>query len=423
MSSSFGSKVSHLKFFSHLFTQNNAVDVLSAVEFPTPKTSPVLEHVQTKQRPLTMVLPPSMIAGDEDSAFGIRDQAKDAPKSAQVLEDGRQNPFGFELPVLRSVSSTQLPPPIVRQEPELILPTLRPVPEKIAESSDSVAVDAVPPVQWELPPLDSRPNLQALLEREKRAAEAAVNDEGLKQRQEEQQRKQQQEELQRKQQQEEQLRKLQEDEQLRKQQQQELRKQQEELQRKQQEAQQKAMVQQLEQQQLQKRQQQQQIVMTEEMRMAQEAQLAKLSVRLKVQRFESSGPPPMNYIGQVSVSQSGSPRQSGIQSPCQTVLTGRNKPMQQTMMPAKQNDVRLVCNSKENAAPLQSQPLAMPKMTDTNHQNESTPSLPKPAMVVNHHQPPPIIQQQPTLQKLEPFPAVQLRQSSTSIKKMIEELL
>uniref|UniRef100_A0A0P4YVP3 Uncharacterized protein n=1 Tax=Daphnia magna TaxID=35525 RepID=A0A0P4YVP3_9CRUS len=387
---------------------NAPVDALSTVEFATPKTNAVLEHVQTKQRPVTM--PPISVTGDQD---GASEQAENAPKSAQVLEDGKHNPFGFELPVLRSVSTTQLPPPIVRQEPELILPTLRPVPEKTVEPSDSAAVDTTPAVQWELPPLDSRPNLQALLEREKRASEAVVNDEALKHRQEQQQRKQQQEELQRKQQQEEQLRKLQEEDQLKKQQQQELKKQQEELQRKQQEAQQKAMVQQLEQQQLQKRQQQQ-IVMTEEMRMAQEAQLAKLSVRLKVQRFESAGPTPVNYIGQVSVSQSGSPRQSGIQTPSHVVLTGRNKANPATIMPAKENDVRSVCNSKENAAPLQSKPLGIPRMMEMNHQNESIPSIPKPAMAVSHNQPPAIIQQhQPTLQMLESFPAVQLRQPST----------
>ncbi|XP_057365531.1 uncharacterized protein LOC130686425 [Daphnia carinata] len=385
---------------------NGPVDALSAVDFATPNTNPVLEHVQPKQRPVTM--PPISVTGDQD---GASDQAIDAPKSAQVLEDGKHNPFGFELPVLRSVSATQLPPPIVRHEPELILPTLRPVPEKTAEPSDSANVDAAPAVQWELPPLDSRPNLQALLEREKRASESAVNDEALKQRQEEQRK--QQEELQRKQQ-EEQLRKLQEEEQLRKQKQQELKQQQEELQRKQQEAQQKAMVQQLEQQQLQKRQQQQQIVMTEEMRLAQEAQLAKLSVRLKVQRFESAGPPPLNYIGQVSVSQSGSPRQSGIQTPSHVVLTGRNKAPPATIMPAKENDVRSVCNSKENAIPLQSKPLGIPRTMEMNHQNESTPSIPKPAMAASHNQAPTIIQQhQPTLQMLEPFPAVQLRQPST----------
>lgn len=202
---------------------------MSAVERPTPRTNLVLEPVQTKQRPVTMP-PVSVTAGDEDSAaVGLIDQTKENSAQKRAEEEIKPNPFPFELPVLRSVSASQLPPPIVRQEPELVLPTLRPVPDKSAEPSDSVAGDVSPAVQWELPPLDSRPNLQALLEREKRAAESAVNNEALKQRQEEQQRKQQQEELQRKQQQEEQLRKVQQEEQLRKQQQlEQQRKQQEE---------------------------------------------------------------------------------------------------------------------------------------------------------------------------------------------------
>jgi hypothetical protein len=365
--------------------------------------------------------PVSVTAGDEDSAaVGLIDPTKE--NSAQkVEEEMKPNPFPFELPVLRSVSASQLPPPIVRQEPELVLPTLRPVPDKSTEPSDSVAGDVSPAVQWELPPLDSRPNLQALLEREKRAAEAAVNNEALKQRQEEQQRKQQQEELQRKQQQEEQLRKLQQEEQLRKQQQLE-------QQRKQQEEAQQKVMKQLEQQQHQqfqhiqiqaRQQQQQQVTMTEEMRMAQEAQLAKLSVRLKVQRFESTGPPPINYIGQVSVSQSGSPRQSGMQTPTHVGLTGRNKPTPSLYVPpmtpaAKPSDVRLVSNTKENSAPvpLPAKSLVMPRMMEQTHQNEFTP--PKTPVTASHIQPPMVIQQQPTPQILDPFAGVPLRQPSIS---------
>jgi hypothetical protein len=423
-----------------LFDKNeiNAVDALSAVELrPTPRTNLVLEPVQKKQRPVTMPPSVSVTAGDEDSAaLGLIDQTKD--NSAQEVAAGEEikpNPFPFELPVLRSVSASQLPPPMVRQEPELVLPTLRPVPEKSAEPSDSVAGDVSPAVQWELPPLDSRPNLQALLEREKRAAEAAVNNEALKQRQEEQQRKQQQEELQRKQQQEEQLRKLQQEEQLRKQQQLE-------QQRKQQEEAQQKVMKQLEQQQhqqqfqhiqMQTRQQQQQqqlqfnqqqVTVTEEMRMAQEAQLAKLSVRLKVQRFESSGPVPINYIGQVSVSQSGSPRQSGMHTPTQHIaLTGRNKPTQVfasappvTPAVAKPSDVRLVSNTKENSAPvpLPAKSMVTPRMMEQTYHNESTPLLPKTTVTASHIQPPMVIQQQPAPQVLDPFAGVQLRQPAIS---------
>jgi hypothetical protein len=273
--------------------------------------------------------------------------------------------------------------------------------------------------------------LQALLEREKRAAEAAVNNEALKQRQEEQQRKQQQEELQRKQQQEEQLRKQQQ-EQLRKQQQlEQQRKQQEEAQQKvvkqleQQQHQQFQHIQmqarQQQQQQQQYFQQQQQVTMTEEMRMAQEAQLAKLSVRLKVQRFESTGPAPINYIGQVSVSQSGSPRQSGMQTP--VTLTGRNKPTQVSYAPpmtAKPSDIRLESNTKENSAPvhLPAKSLTIPRMTEQTHQNESL----QPKVTVSHHIQPSmgIQQQQSTPQVLDPFAGVQLRQPSISTFQMIQ---
>ena len=424
--------------FVYLTTKNeiNAVDSLSAVEHPTPRTNLVpLEAVQTKQRPVTMP-PVSVTAGDEDSAtaaLGLIDETKE---KLVVENEIKPNPFPFELPVLRSVSASQLPPPIVRQEPELVLPTLRPVPEKSAEPTVSVAGDVSPAIQWELPPLDSRPNLQALLEREKRAAEAAVNNEALKQRQEEQQRKQQQEELQRKQQQEEQLRKLQQEEQLRKQQQlEQQRKQQEEAQQKvvkqleQQQHQQfqhiqmQARQQQQQQQQQQYFQQQQQVTITEEMRMAQEAQLAKLSVRLKVQRFESTGPAPINYIGQVSVSQSGSPRQSGMQTP--VTLTGRNKPTQVSYAPpmtqaAKPSDIRLVSNTKENSAPvhLPAKSLTMPRMTEQTHQSESL----QPKVTVSHHIQPSmgIQQQQSTPQVLDPFAGVQLRQPSISKIQMIQ---
>ena len=184
-------------------TNKNIVDGLSSTEPLTSWTNPVLEPVQPKQSVPPPVVPSSVTADEESSTtadVAAIDQLKQIEtEAAKPAEDGiKPNPFGFELPVLRSVSAsqlpppvvrqepelvlptlrpvsaTQLPPPIVRQEPELVLPTLRPVPEKAVEPFDNITAEPTP-VQWELPPLDSRPNLQALLEREKKAADAAVN--------------------------------------------------------------------------------------------------------------------------------------------------------------------------------------------------------------------------------------------------------
>jgi len=102
-------------------------------------------------------------------------------------------PLPFEVSVLRSITLSQKPEP---EKQELVLPTLRPVPEKttVADGREKVepekpelmlpVLKPVPekpivpdvqqvgtainqaPVQWQVRPLDSRPNLQALLERE-----------------------------------------------------------------------------------------------------------------------------------------------------------------------------------------------------------------------------------------------------------------
>ena len=99
----------------------------------------------------------------------------------------------LKVPVLRSITLSQKPEP---EKQELVLPTLRPVPEKttVADGREKVepekpelmlpVLKPVPekpivpdvqqvgtainqaPVQWQVRPLDSRPNLQALLERE-----------------------------------------------------------------------------------------------------------------------------------------------------------------------------------------------------------------------------------------------------------------
>lgn len=339
------------------------------VEPPTSRTNPVLlEPVQQKQ-------PETTTPSSDDNQT----------KKAEPEDEIKPNPFGFELPVLRSVSATQLPPPIVRQEPELVLPTLKPVPEKISNEPSDIVNDASS-LQWELPPLDSRPNLQALLEREKRAAEAAVNNEAFKQQQEEQQRKQ--EEQQRKQQQEELLRK------------------QEELRRKQEE-QQRAMRQQVEQQKQQQLRQQQQMVMNEQLRAVQEAQMAKLSVRLKVQRFESSGPPLL--IGLAATSQGGSPRPSSMQSP--PALTGRNKPLGMPMAALKSPEIRF--NTKENAAPpLPVSTPIIPRMAESFHPPEPAPAPAMMAATVVYHPPTPIQHRQQLPETLEPLPMVQLRQTS-----------
>jgi len=75
-------------------------------------------------------------------------------------------PLPFEVPVLRSVSPSQK----LKAEPEkqeLILPALRPVPEKVAEVNATEQEAPVnQPLEWQVRPLDSRPNLQALLQRE-----------------------------------------------------------------------------------------------------------------------------------------------------------------------------------------------------------------------------------------------------------------
>lgn len=382
------------------------MDVLSTVETAASKTNLVLEHVQVKQhpQPAPIVVP---AVGETVATTPMEQQPKEEAKP--VEESVKPNPFGFELPVLRSVSAAQIPPPIVRQEPELVLPTLRPVPV----SSEPQEVVESNPVQWELPPLDSRPNLQALLEREKQAAEAAINDQLLKQRHEEHQRKQQ-EELQRKQQEE--LQRKQQLEEHQRKQQELLRQQQAEQQKvlmqqqEQQKQQQMQLMQQQEQQKqeklqlMQQRQKQQQILMNEEMRMIQEAQLAKLSVRLKVQRFESTGPPaPVSYVGHVSVSQSTSPRLSGISSP---VLTGRNKPQfAPNVMQTKVPDPRPAPNTKENV-PSTHSPTVPSRKTEVPHHIEPT-TLPKVAQPI---QPPlPAVKH---LAPIEPLAPVQLRQPS-----------
>jgi len=102
-------------------------------------------------------------------------------------------PLPFEVPVLRSITPTQKPEPEKKElvlpalrpvpekvtvvdsphkpepeKPELMLPVLKPVPEKPTVVDGQQAGTAInqPPVQWQVRPLDSRPNLQALLERE-----------------------------------------------------------------------------------------------------------------------------------------------------------------------------------------------------------------------------------------------------------------
>ena len=67
----------------------------------------------------------------------------------------------IQLPQLKSIPQME-----VKAEPEraeLQLPQLRPVVEQKAE--EEVRPEAA--VEWQPPPLDSRPNLQALLERER----------------------------------------------------------------------------------------------------------------------------------------------------------------------------------------------------------------------------------------------------------------
>lgn len=262
----------------------------------------------------------------------------------------------FELPVLRSVPANLPSPPVVRSEPDLVLPPLRRVAEKKPEPAEPAQV-STPTIEWEIRPLDSRPNLQALLEKEQRAAEAAVQGVPQVHYQASVQVAQHTRVFQQHEQHEYELRQQQLDHQLRFQEEQAKLQLQEKLFRQQQEEQHRKM---LVHDQHAKFQQQKQHInqrdehqISEDLRRAEERQLAKLSVKLKVQRFESSTPL-MAALG---------PAQPGVLSP--PVLTGRNKPLPGTSVPfpVKQAELpvaRPAPHSKENKLPAEPSPAPTP---------------------------------------------------------------
>lgn len=265
----------------------------------------------------------------------------------------------FELPVLRSVPEKPQTPPVAKSEPELVLPPLRRVPEKKPDPAEAPQV-STPTIEWEIRPLDSRPNLQALLEKEQRAAEAAVQGvppaQGIHYKasvQVEQKTR----VFQQHEQHEYEMRQLQLEQQYRMQEEQAKLQLQEKLFRQKQEEQQRqtllheqhVRLQQLQKQQHHAHHRDEQHV-SEELRRAEERQLAKLSVKLKVQRFETAIPMM-------------TPAQPGVLSP--PVLTGRNKPLPGTSVPfpVKQPEVpvaRPAAHFKENKLPAEPVPAPAP---------------------------------------------------------------
>lgn len=276
-------------------------------------------------------------------------------------EKAKQNTgtLSFELPALRSVAANPPSPPVVRSEPDLVLPPLRRVPDKKPDPAEAAQV-STPTIEWEIRPLDSRPNLQALLEKEQRAAEAAVQGappQGIHY-QASVQVAQHTRVFQQHEQHEYELRQQQMDYELRMQEEQAKQQLQEKLFRQQQEEQQRKMLvheqhvkfQQQKQQQFNQRDEHH---VPEELRRAEERQLAKLSVKLKVQRFEATTP----------LMAALSPAQPGVLSP--PVLTGRNKPLPGTSLsfPGKQPEVpvgRPALHSKENKLPAEPSPAPAP---------------------------------------------------------------
>lgn len=177
----------------------------------------LLELVQSKE--LSSSISNSQVKGEEveNVPAPVADIQHQPEEDQPAKEDKKPTPsngFEFELPVLRSVSASQVaqpiqsepeplivlptlrpvqvnpPAPVVESEPKLILPTLRPVqmappvaptepeqPQLVLPALRPVPEQDVPApstpvaVEWQIPPLDSRPNLQALLEREQKPTE------------------------------------------------------------------------------------------------------------------------------------------------------------------------------------------------------------------------------------------------------------
>ena len=349
---------------------------------------------------------------EEEEGEGERNKPSQDQPAKEDKKSTPSNGFEFELPVLRSVSTSQMPPilqaepepllvlptlrsvqvnspaPVVEAEPKLILPTLRPVqiaapvapaePEQpqlvlptlrpVPESEVAVAAPPTPvAVEWQIPPLNSRPNLQALLEREHKPVEDAAVMAST--------------------------------------------------------ATSAPKIQPIIQPKLRPqppiptpKPAPPAVIMTEELKLAQEAQLAKLSVRLKVQRFEASNFTLMTPQAQAAQAQAQA-QSSGIKTPPKPNFSRKVTPSAPMMMSEPPVTFKahslpepaslVVANSK----PASLKENAVPPMRQQ-HFETPLPSLP----VIQCNPAPPLRQDPPVqpIASLPLLPVVQLRQSASS---------
>lgn len=240
------------------------------------------------QRPIHQVQPAAIIKAEIAAIESSQEAELPQQQQSSTEEDHKPktNPFGFELPVLRSVSASQIPVEEKPDQPELILPVLKPVvraPPSEPITAGPAGGEPIDPPEWQIRPLDSRPNLQALLERERQEAEAILVQQHQARLQAE-------------------------------------------------------------------RERQQAILNNEEYRRMQETQSNKMSVRLKVQRFESANPS-MGYMGQAAPSPLSGSRTpaSSIHSPAQqSTPTGS---LHRKIPPSSAVPVPAFINTKENSIP------------------------------------------------------------------------
>ena len=131
-----------------VFEQRKVETVAKSEEFKLPSLKSVPEVVKVEPPKAEIQLPT------------LKSVPEPKPEAAKVE---------IQLPQLKSIPQME-----VKAEPEraeLQLPQLRPVVEQKAE--EEVRPEAA--VEWQPPPLDSRPNLQALLERERQQTMSALN--------------------------------------------------------------------------------------------------------------------------------------------------------------------------------------------------------------------------------------------------------
>lgn len=353
---------------------------------------------------------------EEEEDEGERNKLSQDQPAKEDKKPTPSNGFEFELPVLRSVSASQVPPilqtepepllvlptlrpvqinppaPVVEPEPKLILPTLRPVQiaapvtpseleqpqlilptlRPVSESRVDVAVAAPSTpvaVEWQIPSLDSRPNLQALLEREQKPVEEVVVVASTAPK-----------------------------------------------------------IQPI----IQPKMRPQPpipmpkpappaVIMTEELKLAQETQLAKLSVRLKVQRFEASNFTLMTPQAQAAQAQAQAQSSSGTKTPPKPNFSRKvtpSAPMMTNEPPATPFKApclpQPVALSVAHSKPVSLKENAVPAMR---HQQFDTPLPSLPSLPVVKCNPAPPLRQDPPAQpiaSLPLLPVVQLRQSASS---------